>query len=155
MRILVIGGSGVIGFETIKILKELGHDVFFTYYQNKISISDGFSVDIRNRNAVLEIFEKIIPDIVIHTTAITNVDLCEKDQELAKAVNITGTANVIEGCMKNNSKLVYISTSFVFDGTKSKYYEDDPTSPTTFYGNHRGHCFSSCKRIRYTPYNNL
>lgn len=134
MKILVIGGSGIIGFETVKKLKQLGHSVFYTYYQNKISISDGFSVDIRDKKVILEIFKKIIPDIVIHTTAITNVDLCEINHKLATDVNITGTSNIISACIKNKSKLVYISTSFVFDGSKNKYSEEDTTSPATFYG---------------------
>ena len=134
MKILVIGGSGVIGFETVKKLKQLGHSVFYTYYQNKIPISNGFSLDITDKNSILEIFEKILPDIVIHTTAITNVDLCEIDQKLATDVNITGTSNIISACIKNKSKLVYISTSFVFDGSKNKYSEEDITNPATFYG---------------------
>jgi len=134
MRILVIGGSGVIGFETIKKLRKLGHDVFFTYYKNKTPISNGFSIDIRDANKLTNIFQKIIPDVVIHTTAITNVDLCETNKELAIQVNVEGTSNIINECLKNKSKLVYISTSFVFDGTKPNYSEEDTTSPTTFYG---------------------
>ncbi len=134
MKILVIGGSGVIGFETIKKLRDIGHDVFYTYYQNKISISNGSFLDIRNKNLTLEIFEKIKPDIVIHTTAITNVDLCETNKELARDVNITGTSNIINSCIKNKCKLVYISTSFVFDGSKNKYSEEDSTNPATYYG---------------------
>jgi dTDP-4-dehydrorhamnose reductase len=134
MKILVIGGSGVIGFEAIRKFSELGHDVFFTYNQNKIFVPNGLCVDIRDKNLTLKLIKKIKPDIVVHTTAITNVDLCETDKELAKSVNVIGTSNIIEGCKLVNSKLVYISTSFVFDGTKSKYHEDDPTSPATFYG---------------------
>jgi dTDP-4-dehydrorhamnose reductase len=134
MKILVIGGSGVIGFEAIRKFSELGHNVFFTYNQNKIFLPNGFCVDIRDKNLTLKLIKKIKPDIVVHTTAITNVDLCETDKELAKSVNVTGTSNIIEGCKLVNSKLVYISTSFVFDGIKSKYHEDDPTSPATFYG---------------------
>lgn len=134
MKILVIGGSGVIGFEAIRKFSELGHDVFFTYNQNKIFLPNGICVDIRDKNLTLKLIKKIKPDIVVHTTAITNVDLCETDKELAKSVNVTGTSNIIEGCKLVNSKLVYISTSFVFDGIKSKYHEDDPTSPATFYG---------------------
>jgi len=134
MRILVIGGSGVIGFETVKKLRKLGHDVFFTYYKNKTPIPNGSYVDIRNKNNLSDTFQKIMPDIVIHTTAITNVDLCETDKELATQINVLGTSNIVNECIKNKSKLVYISTSFVFDGTKSNYSEEDPTSPTTFYG---------------------
>jgi len=134
LKILVIGGSGVIGFESLKKLKELDNDVFYTYYQNKIPISNGFLLDIRDKNAVMDLFQKIVPDIVIHTTAITNVDLCETDQKLATDVNITGTSNIVNACKKNKSQLVYISTSFVFDGTKTGYSEEDITNPATFYG---------------------
>ena len=125
MRILVIGGSGVIGFETIKKLRKLGHDVFFTYYKNKTPISNGFSIDIRDANKLTNIFQKIIPDVVIHTTAITNVDLCETNNELADSINVHGTKNIIEGCKIIGSKIIYISTSFVFDGKKQQYFEND------------------------------
>ena len=134
MRFLVIGGSGVIGFQTIKKLKEEGHEVFFTYFKNKIQFDNGFEVDIRKKDSLSEIFQKTKPEIVIHTTSITDVDLCERDNKLATDVNVLGTSNVIKECEELKSKLVYISTAFVFDGTKSKYSEEDPTSPATFYG---------------------
>ena len=64
----------------------------------------------------------------------TKLDPCETNQELAHKVNVEGTENIIQGCKLNNSKLVYISTDFVFDGKKGDYKEEDITNPLSCYG---------------------
>jgi len=89
---------------------------------------------LQKKENTLDLIKDVNPEIIIHTTAITNVDLCETDHKLASSVNVDGTSNVIEGAKITNSKIVYLSTSFVFDGKKSGYNEEDKTSPTTFYG---------------------
>ena len=134
MKVLVIGGSGVIGFQILQKFSKVGYDVYCTYNKNKFSYSNAYYADIRDKNSISNLIKKVNPDIVIHTTSITNVDLCETDNKQAKLVNVEGTSNIIEGCKSINCKLVYVSTSFVFNGNKSKYFENDPTSPSTFYG---------------------
>ena len=68
------------------------------------------------------------------TVALTNVDLCETNNALANSINVIGTENVVEGCKISKSKLVFISSSFVFDGKNQKYFENDSQSPATHYG---------------------
>ena len=62
------------------------------------------------------------------------MDLCERNSNLAKTTNVIGTQNVVDGCKTVNSKLVYLSTSAVFDGAKSEYSEVDIPSPSNTYG---------------------
>lgn len=131
MKILIIGGSGVIGWN---LLSKFTNNTKFTYYKNKTHRNDGIYLDITNREDTIKIIEKEKPDIVIHTSSLTNVDLCEKEHDLANSINIQGTENIVEGCKKINSKIVFISTSFVFDGQKNQYFEDDHKSPSTYYG---------------------
>lgn len=134
MKILVTGGSGVIGSKIRKKFTSEKIDLFSTFMNHELKCKNDFLLDIRKKNDVEKIFDKIKPDIVIHTSAITNIDLCEDDHNLADSVNIIGTKNIIELSEKINSKLVFVSTSFVFDGEKSIYYETDSTNPTTYYG---------------------
>jgi len=134
LKILVIGGSGVIGSKIRKKFTSEKIDLFSTFMSHELNCKNDFLLDIRKKNDVEKIFDKIKPDIVIHTSAITNIDLCEDDHNLADSVNIIGTKNIIEFSEKINSKLVFVSTSFVFDGEKSIYYETDSTNPTTYYG---------------------
>ncbi len=129
----MIGGSGVIGYETIQQFTNYGIKTYFTFNKNKIN-ETGYFLDITNKERLRKIFQETKPNIVIHTAAITNVDLCETNKKLAESVNVIGTKNIVEECKTFNSKLVYLSTSFVFDGAKEKYFEDDTTCPTTFYG---------------------
>lgn len=134
VKFLIIGGSGVIGFKLVKFLIRNNENVEFTYLTNKVPFANGYCLDITKREETIKLITKVNPDIVIHSSAITSVDLCETNRQLANSVNVNGTVNVIEGCKKSNSKIVYISTSFVFDGKKQEYFEEDLTSPSTYYG---------------------
>ena len=134
LKILIIGGNGVIGSKIRKNLPENKFKLFSTYMDHKSNSQNEFFLDIRHKENVEKIFLKIQPDMIIHTSAITNIDLCEENHELADSVNIKGTENIIKFSEKINSKLIFVSTSFVFDGKKSIYHENDITNPTTYYG---------------------
>lgn len=131
MKVLIIGGSGVIGWN---LLSSFSKDVEFTYHKNKTHNDKGISLDITKLDETLQVIEKIKPEIVIHTTSLTNVDLCEIDHDLANSINVQGTNNIVECCKNIKSKIIFVSTSFVFDGKKEQYYEDDIKSPSTYYG---------------------
>jgi len=134
MKILVLGGSGVIGSKLVKYLTDGGNKVEYTYLTNKIPSLRGHNLSIIQKSSTISLIAKINPDVVIHTIALTNVDLCETNNILADCINIDGTKNIIEGCKITKSKLVYISTCFVFDGKKTQYFEDDSPSSATYYG---------------------
>jgi len=83
----------------------------------------------------MKVITEINPDVVLHTAALANVDQCQRDNELADKINIDGTKNVIESCKKIKSKIIYISTSFVFKDSDKVYNEKDkPTNPEIYYG---------------------
>ncbi|EGP92876.1 SDR family oxidoreductase [Nitrosarchaeum koreense] len=134
MKILVIGGSGIIGSKIVRRFIESKNDVIYTYYENKIDVGIGHKLDIRKKDETIDIISKINADLIIHAAALTNVDLCEIDKKLADSINVEGTENIVTGCQRINCKIVYISTSFVFNGEKNKYFEEDEPSPTTYYG---------------------
>jgi dTDP-4-dehydrorhamnose reductase len=134
VKILIIGGSGVVGSKLVEYFNYLKKNVEFTYNTNKTKFPNGHYLDITQKKHTIELIEKINPDIIIHTAALTNVDLCETNNKLAHMINVKGTENILEGCKNVGGKIVFVSTSFVFDGQKMEYFEDDQTSPSTFYG---------------------
>ena len=133
MRYLIIGGTGVIGHKIVQDLLLKKEDVVFTFLNNTQFFENSYLLDIRDSIKTKNLIKKIEPDIVIHCAAISNIDLCETNKELAESINILGTKNIVEGCIEVNAKIVFVSTSFVFDG-KKKYTENDSTKPSTFYG---------------------
>jgi len=135
MKILIIGGSGFIGTNLLQYFrKQANSDLEFTYLKNKIPFSNGHKLDITENDKTIKLISKINPDVVIHTVALTNVDLCETDNALADSINVVGTQNVVDGCKITKSKIAYVSTSYVFDGKKQKYFEEDQPAPANYYG---------------------
>lgn len=126
MKILVTGAKGMLGQDLCPILEDVGAFVIET---------DIDTLDITNEEMVDEAFTDIHPDMVIHCAAYTNVDKAEEDLETATLINVTGTENVAKACGKLEIPLVYISTDYVFDGTKTTpYTPDDKPNPINNYG---------------------
>jgi dTDP-4-dehydrorhamnose reductase len=137
LKILIIGGSSIVGFKMLKFLREKKINVEYTYYSNNINIENGHYLDIRNKDDVLKLIRKIQPTVVFHTSALL-MDECELDHDLANSINVQGVSNLISACKETTSKIVYVSTSAVFNGDKSKYFETDNITPTTYYGITKG-----------------
>ena len=125
IKILATGAGGMLGGDVIKELSEK-FEVFPT---------DLPELDVQNKEAINRWMEKIKPDYVLHMAAITDLDLCEENPELADAVNHIGTLNVAEACEKTGTSIIYISTSGIFSGRKkSPYSENDKPIPQNAYG---------------------
>lgn len=124
-KVLITGSNGMLGSSLLEQLKK-------KYSIKGITIEDA---DITDFDAVVKVIRKIKPDIVIHTAAYTKVDDCESNSLLAYKVNAIGTRNVAVACQKIDASMVYISTDYVFDGTKeSPYTEFDAANPLSVYG---------------------
>ncbi len=134
-KVLVIGSSGMLG---IDLCNELRRD--YEVYgcdlavNEKSQVEDFIKCDITDAGSVSEAVLKFSPEVVVHTAAWTDVDACEKDPEKAYRVNFTGTENIAVACKKSGANLIYISTDFVFDGSKNGLYkETDKPSPLNIY----------------------
>lgn len=124
-RILITGCRGQLGSDLVKILSQ-------DYQMTGIDLPE---IDILNEAAVFDTVQQAKPAVVIHPAAYTDVDGCESNRELAMTVNGKGTRNVARACKAAHARLIYYSTDYVFDGSKSTaYLETDPTSPATIYG---------------------
>lgn len=129
MKIIVTGVNGQLGYDIVKELKSRG------YQDEEIVGLDINDMDITDSEQVNNMFESINPDIVFHCAAWTNVDGAEDNYELVEKVNYVGTKNITNASKKCNAKLIYISTDYVFDGTKDGIYEiNDIPNPKSVYG---------------------
>ena len=133
--ILVTGGSGRLGNNITKYLLEHNLEVHFTFntYPCNIRGAPSHRLDATKKEETMKLIRKLRPEIVIHTIAVTDLELCETNRELAYRVNVDATKNIINTCEETQSKIVFISTSNLFDGNKEIYYEDDPPNPPNYY----------------------
>jgi dTDP-4-dehydrorhamnose reductase len=124
MRILVTGAGG-----------QLGHDVVATFADHEVLGVDHSTLDVTDRGAVLALIMTQRPSAIIHAGAWTAVDACESDRDRAMRVNALGTRHVAEAARRVGAYLCYVSTDYVFDGTKSEpYVEWDEPNPRSVYG---------------------
>lgn len=132
MRVLVIG-TGLLGSKILKIKKD--YELHGAFHTNPPNLKgELYRLDITQKNSVLDLVSRISPDVSILTSAFTNVDGCEKERETAHEVNVTGPENVAIACERTGSKLIHISTDYVFDGEKGLYTEEDSPNPISYYG---------------------
>lgn len=136
MRLLVTGGSGLVGWRVVEEAAKLTDQLIYTFYNHEVDhpSADARNLDIRDREHVFELIEAAVPDVVIHAAAVTDVDACERDPQYAHQVNTTGTKNVADACMSVGARLVFVSTSFVFDGSKERHTHTDDRNPINEYG---------------------
>jgi dTDP-4-dehydrorhamnose reductase len=146
MRILVTGADGQLGQDLLSALSgqvptggrrcnlrapegaqpDPGHEVFATDINN---------MRVDDRDAVQTAFRAFSPELVLHGGALTAVDLCETEVDLAYAVNAIGTRHVTEAATAVGAHMVYVSTDYVFDGTSDRPYREwDRPNPQSVYG---------------------
>lgn len=125
-KILVTGSDGQLGSELKAIGKESENEFIFT---------DLHSLDISNEQMVQKTIRDYKPNYLINCAAYTAVDNAEKDIDLARKINGTAPGYIAEACLANNTKLIHISTDYVFDGAASNPYgEEKFTIPSGMYG---------------------
>lgn len=126
IKIWITGANGQIGTAINEVLDPLEAEVFNT---------DKEELDITDTEEVLNFGEMNRPDVIINCAGIVDLNLCEKEPELAYRVNALGARNLSLVARKVGSKMVQLSTDDVFDGlSKTPYSEFDDTNPKTVYG---------------------
>jgi len=134
LRILITGGSGLLGSKIAEIAVQKGYDVYSGYNRHESRFGIPVKLDICDKNALNKIFRDVKPEVAIHAAALTNVDKCEEDRPLARKINVDGTRNICELTNKHGAFLIYVSTDYVFSGEKGLYKETDETKPINYYG---------------------
>ena len=124
MRILVLGARGMLGTD---LLKE--------WQSDDLIPAGSAEADLRDYSQVEKLTQKVRPDWIILSAAYTDVDGCEKNPELAFAVNSSGAENVARAAQSSGARVFLVSTDYVFDGKGVRPYEtSDPIAPLNVYG---------------------
>ncbi len=140
MKVLVTGANGLLGRHLLKKLVEKGYDVIATAKgESKINSLSGsnfkfLSLDITDGAAVNKLMNEVRPDVLLHAAAMTQVDECELNKIDCWNTNVTATRFLIDSAKEANSRIIFISTDFVFDGLHGPYKEEDEPNPVNYYG---------------------
>lgn len=126
MKRLVLGAAGILGSALARHYADLGLP------------SVGFDhgrLDLRDTRALENALDRHRPEVVVNAAAMTAVDRCEGERDLAFEVNAAAPGRLAAACRARGVRLVHVSTDYVFDGTlRRPYLEDDPAAPISAYG---------------------
>ncbi len=127
MKYFITGVGGQLGYDLKEELLNRG--------EKNIVAPTSQELDITNRQAVLDLIKAEKPDVIFHCAAYTAVDNAEDDKEKCFAVNVEGTKNIVDASIEIGAKILFMSTDYVYDGTKdSPYLETDNLNPQSVYG---------------------
>ncbi len=132
-KVLVTGHTGMLGRRVIETLVATGrYRVFGVSRDSKLENTDitQFQADLAQRDNTIRLLTDVVPDVIVHTAAITNLRYCEQHVHEAHGfhVGLTRTLANFRKC-----RLIYISTDSVFNGARGNYQETDPTYPLNYY----------------------
>jgi dTDP-4-dehydrorhamnose reductase len=137
-KILLTGANGLLGQKTSELFRhESAHNLILTDLHENAFDSNGFDyfpMDITKKEEVKDAVKKYTPDIIINCAAFTNVDACETERELSWKVNVDAVKHFIIASRVNSSKIIHISTDYIFDGKSGNYSETSKPNPLSCYG---------------------
>jgi len=133
MKILVTGSTGLIGTQLVKDLDE-ENEIFSCYKNLKPEKGIPVKLDLTNPKDIKDIINEIKPNVIIHLAAMTNVDMCETEQDLAMKINAQATKDLATESAKHKTFFLYVSTDYIFDGKEGMKSEEDSPNPLSFYG---------------------
>ena len=128
--VLVVGSSGNLGSSISGYLKNT-FNVYETYFSNPFK--GGYYLDVLNADSLAGLLNEINPDYVINCCGYTDVDSAEDERRICHDLNVVSVQNILK-MIKVETKLIHISTDYVFDGKKGNYVELDVPNPINYYG---------------------
>lgn len=136
-KILIIGASGLVGSNCLKYLQEQEaievEGTYFSFAIKGLHFFDTLNPDTAE-NFDIHSFK---PTHILHAGALTHVDYCETHQEESYLKTVQATKNILELAKKYGSRVIYISTDYVFDGRDGPYNENAPVNPISVYASHK------------------
>ena len=125
MRVVICGAEGQLGSELVDVFGESGFEV----------LGFDLDMDITDYSLIMERVPAMRPDLLVNAAAHVNADEAETNPELSYRVNFTGTQNLALACLEAGCPMVFVSSDYVFDGTKGAPYDEfDAPSPVGVYG---------------------
>ena len=138
-RVLVIGSNGLLGQKVTELLvRGSAYRITLASKAEKpvrqLMTTEYTPVDITSKKDVKRVVHSCEPDVIVNAAAMTNVDECEKERDLAWRINVAGVENVIDAAKKDNARIVHVSTDYIFDGKSGPYDENARPQPLSHYG---------------------
>jgi len=135
MKLLITGSNGFVAGSILDQAPEHFelHGIARTPALSDMRRHTHHQLDLTEQEAVEQLIHSIQPDVVIHTAAIANIDLCESNRLLAEKMNVGVTRTIAAACAAFGAKLIFCSTDSVFDGRKGNYSERDLPTPINEY----------------------
>lgn len=138
-RVLITGSNGLLGQKLVQLLSQESEIELIATARgaNRLPVSSDYlyvSLDITQEAEVNQVFETYKPNMVIHTAAMTNVDMCETDPEGCELLNVTAVTYLIRASEKYDTFFCHLSTDFIFDGENGPYSEEAEANPISVYG---------------------
>ncbi len=138
-RVLVTGANGLLGQELVhQMSSRPDYDVLATAREDEPKFSGGscgyVSLDITDEKEVSSVFQDFSPDVVVNCAALTEVDRCESERKACWQVNADAVNTLAKQCLTSGSRIVQVSTDFIFDGLEGPYKESDRPNPLSYYG---------------------
>ena len=132
MKYIISGSNGALGSSIVKELESRNFKKDEDFIKGT---RENFNIE--DREMIFKTVTDFKPDVIIHPAAYTQVDMCEKMEEYVMKVNGYGTKNIVDAAKEVGAKVIYISSDYVFDGTKPMdeiYHVNDKTNPLNVYG---------------------
>jgi dTDP-4-dehydrorhamnose reductase len=137
LKILVTGSNGLLGQKLVELILTKD-DFLIATAKSKLAIDqpkgEFHSLDITQLTEVEKVVSKTKPDVIINTAAMTQVDHCETEREKCWLNNVTAVENLVKACEKTGTRLIHVSTDFIFDGTRGPLDELEKPNPLSYYG---------------------
>lgn len=137
MRVTIFGATGLLGKHLVR-----------QWVEDEVTGLGSRDADLRNADQIKEAVQRTRPEWIVLAAAYTDVDGCETNPELAMTVNTSGALRVAQAAKAQGSRLLFLSTDYVFDGAKKTPYEtDDARAPLNVYGRSKTNAESAIVKI--------
>ena len=127
------GAGGLLG-SAIAEIGSYRHQIFSGFREHRSAFGTPVAMDLFDPDKIGREVERLKPDAILHTAALTDVDKCETEKEAASRVNHRATKVLSESAKRVGAFFLYVSTDAVFDGKKGMYRETDQPRPINHYG---------------------
>lgn len=148
--ILIAGTNGLLGQKLFQIFNEkfqiIATGMEDRFYPNPNN-GKYRQFDITDATQCKELFSELKPEVVINAASVTNVDACETEKEECWNVNVKGLENLAKAAKRNMTKLIHVSTDYVFDGEDGPYSEEDRPNPLGYYGKSKLASENVCRMV--------
>jgi dTDP-4-dehydrorhamnose reductase len=138
-RILVVGSNGLLGQKVAEqLVRGSAARITLASVENTpvrdLLSTEYVKLDITVRKDVREVVGTLNPGVIINCAAMTNVDACETERDMAWKINVGGVEHLVEAARGKGAMIVHVSSDYVFDGKSGPYTEDDRPEPLSYYG---------------------